>query len=156
MSPEYKSHSRRLAALSISLLASTIAVAACDDDPIEPIDAVEWEAELAGTGEYADVEGVAAMAFTATSFDAGIEIAGATEDDVFAWEVAEGTCAEPGDRLGAAAAYPDLEVAANGTASADADVNAVVDEDGDYIVRVIEDSGEEPVVVACAAFAEAT
>lgn len=156
MSPEYKSHSRRLAVLSFSLLASTLAVAACDDDPVQPSADIEWEAELTGVGEYAEVEGLAAMSSSRTSFDVAIEIANATEDDVFAWEVAEGTCAEPGDRLGTAADYPDLEVAADGTAGAEADANAALDEDGDYVVRVIDDSGEAPVVVACGAFAVAS
>ena len=156
MSPDYTSHARRLAALSVSLLASTIALAACDDDPVDPVDAIEWEAELSGVGEYAEVEGIGALSATTNSFDAAVEIANATEDAVFIWEVAEGTCAQPGDRLGAATDYPDLEVAANGTASAEADVNAAVDEEEDYVLRVIDDSGNAPVVAACGAFEPAS
>lgn len=152
MSSIYESHARRLAALSVSLLASTIALAACDDDsPTDPVVPVEWEAQLAGVGEFEDVEGLAAVSATSTSFDAAIEIANAEEDAEFTWRVAEGTCAAPGDRLGAADRYPDLTVEADGTASAEADVTASLDEDEDYIVTVLDESGEDPVTVACGA-----
>jgi hypothetical protein len=142
---------RRVATVSLSLLACVLGATACDDDPTEPIDAVEWTAELAGAGEYADVEGLAAVTSTATSFDAAIEIAGAEADAVFAWLIAEGTCAEPGDRVGAADRYPELEVEQDGTAAAEADVTAALDEEGDYIVSVVDESGAEDVTVACSA-----
>lgn len=152
MSSIHESHARRLAALSVALLASTIALAGCDDDsPTDPVVPVEWEAQLAGVGEFADVEGLAAVSATATSFDAAIEIANAEEDAAFTWRVAEGTCAAPGDRVGAADRYPDLEVEADGTASAEADVTAALDEDGEYIVSVLDEAGQAPVTVACGA-----
>lgn len=151
MSLTCNSNARRLATLTISLLASTIVLAACDDDPTDPVVPVEWDAQLAGVGTYDDVEGLAAVSSTATSFDAAIEITNATEDAVFTWRVAEGTCAEPGDRIGAAERYPDLEVGEDGTAEADADVTAALDEDGEYIVSVLDESGDDPVTVACGA-----
>jgi hypothetical protein len=152
MSLTHNSYARRLATLSVSLLASTIVLAACDDDsPTDPVVPVEWEAQLAGVGDYDEVDGLAAVSSTATSFDAAIEIANATEDAVFTWRVAEGTCAEPGDRVGAANRYPDLEVGEDGTADADADVTAALDEAGEYIVSVLDESGDEPVTAACGA-----
>ncbi|HEX2167126.1 MAG TPA: hypothetical protein VHG09_07790 [Longimicrobiales bacterium] len=152
MSSIYEFHARRLAGLSVAVLASTLALAACDDDsPTDPVTPVEWEAQLAGVGEFEDVEGLAAVSSTATSFDAAIEIAGAEEDAVFTWRVAEGTCAQPGDRIGAADRYPDLEVEADGTASAEADVTAALDEEEDYIVSVLDETGEAAVTVACGA-----
>lgn len=152
MSHTYESHARRLAALSVALLACTIALAACDDDsPTDPVVPVEWQAQLAGVGEFADVDGLAAVSSTATSFDADIEIANAEEDAEFTWRVAEGTCAAPGARVGAANRYPDLEVAADGTASAEADVTAALDEDGEYIVSVLDETGQAAVTVACGA-----
>jgi len=128
------------------------ALAACDDDsPTDPVVPVEWEAQLAGAGVYEDIEGLAAVSSTATSFDAAIEIANAEEGAEFTWRVAEGTCAAPGDRVGAADRYPDLEVGADGTAGAEADVTGALDEDGDYIVRVLDETGQAPVTVACGA-----
>lgn len=145
----HMSHTRRIASLTVSLLASTFILAGCDDDPTEPVTPVEWEAAVAGDGEFEDIEGVAAVSAVATSFDAAIEIANAEADAVFAWHVADGTCAEPGDRIGGADRYPDLEVEADGTAAAEADVTAALDEEEDYIVSILDESGAEAVIVAC-------
>lgn len=143
---------RRLATVSASLLAFTVFLGACDDDsPIEPSDTVEWEAQLAGTAAYEEVEGLASVSSTATSFDAAIEIANGEDGAVFTWQIAAGTCAQPGDRVGAADRYPELEVAADGTAEAEADVTAALDEEDEYIVRVLDASGTAPATVACAA-----
>jgi hypothetical protein len=59
----------------------------------------------------------------------------------------------PGDRIGGADRYPDLEVEEDGTAAAEADVTAALDEEEDYIVSVLDESGAEPVVVACGTLA---
>jgi hypothetical protein len=149
MSSIHMSHTRRFASLAISLLSSSFILAGCDDDPTNPVTPVEWEAAVEGEGEFADIEGIAAVSAVATSFDAAIEIANAEADAVFAWHVADGTCAEPGDRIGGADRYPDLEVEEDGTAAAEADVTAALDEEEDYIVSVLDESGAEPVVVAC-------
>lgn len=137
---------RRFAALTVSLLGSSVALSACDDDPIEPIAPVEWLAELAG-----DIDGIAAASSAGSAFDAAIEIEGADADAVFTWAVAAGTCATPGARVGAADDYPDLEVGEDGTAAAEAEVNAGLDDEDDYIVRVLDESGEGPVTIACGA-----
>jgi hypothetical protein len=138
---------RRVASLTIAVLASTTVFTACDDDPTDPVDTIEWLAELTGD----EVEGIAAASSVQTSFEAAIEIENAEEDAVFTWGVFAGTCAAPGARVGAANSYPDLEVAANGTAEAEADVTAVLTGNGAYIVRVIDESGAQPVAVACGA-----
>jgi hypothetical protein len=151
MSPTHNSNARRIATLSVSLFTCAAALAACDDDPIQPVPAVEWAADVVGVGEYAAVEGIAAVSARQTSFDADIEIAGAGEGAAFTWQVAAGTCAEPGDRIGAANRYPDLEGEADGTAAAEANVTAALDEEEEYIVRVLDESGDEPVTVACGA-----
>lgn len=151
MTSSYTSQARRLTALSATLLASTLLLAACEDDPTTPVVPVEWESQLAGVGTFDEVEGLAAVSSTSTSFDAAIEITGAAEDAVFTWSVAGGTCAAPGNRVGAADRYPDLEVAADGTASAEAEVTAALAEDGDYIVRVLDETGQQPATVACGA-----
>lgn len=136
---------RRFASLTVSLVASTVVLAACDDDPVDPIVPVEWLATLTGD----DVEGVASASAAGNSFDAAIEIENAEEDAVFTWGVYAGTCAAPGARIGAADRYPDLEVAADGTAEAEAEVNAALDEEDPYIVRVLDESGAQTVTIAC-------
>lgn len=138
---------RRFASLTVTLLASTIVLAACDDDPVEPIVPVEWLATLTGD----EIDGIASASSAGNAFDAAIEIEGAEADAVFTWDVSAGTCAAPGARIGAADDYPDLEVAEDGTAAAEAEVSAALDEEGAYIVRVRDETGQAAVTVACGA-----
>jgi hypothetical protein len=149
MSAHRVSQARRLAAYAVPLFVSTFVLAACDDDPVQVVPPVEWQAEIAGVDAHEAVEGLAVVASTATAFAAEIEIANAEEDAVFTWRVAEGTCANRGDRIGGANRYPDLEVEADGTATAEAAVTAALDEDEDYIVAVYDESGATAVLVAC-------
>ena len=137
----------RRAAAILTVLAAVTATTACDDDGTGPSDPVLWEADLTG----AVLDGVADVSAQSNGFTATIEIANGTEDDVFTWRIAEGTCAEPGDRIGAEAIYPDLEVAADGTAEAEATVAFALEEDGDYIAAVLDESGAQPAYVACGA-----
>lgn len=139
------SHARRAGRLAVTLLACSLGAAACDDSPTDPGDPVEWAAELTGNV----LDGTASVSSTRVSFEAAIEIENAEQDAVFAWYIAGGTCAQPGQRIGAASIYPDLDVASDGTADAEATVPAGLDEDDEYLVRVIDESGTNPVVVAC-------
>ncbi|HET9439037.1 MAG TPA: hypothetical protein VFO52_02655 [Longimicrobiales bacterium] len=132
-------------------LMAMLALPACDDDPADPPVTAEWEATLVGIGAFDEVEGVVLVAARTTSFTAEIEIEGAAANANFNWTLARGTCANPGAAIGAADRYPELEVAANGTASAEALVTAALDEDEDYIVRVRDVNGSGVVVVACGA-----
>lgn len=133
---------------TVLALMAVLAVAACDDDPAEP-DTTLLEAVLEGIEPYEDVEGDVDIESRSNSFTAEISIAGANEGDEFDWTVARGTCAQPGNAVGQAASYPALQVDEEGTASAEATVNVALDEDEDYIVRVIDNSGQEPAPVAC-------
>lgn len=141
-------YSSRIARLLVALFVPVIGVAACDDDPVT-VDPVVWLADLDG----AEVTGIASVASTNTTFEASIEIQGAAEDAVFTWEIAGGTCAQPGDRIGAADNYPDLEADAGGGAEAEANVNSGLDEEEDYIAIVRDETGQDPVTVACGALA---
>lgn len=152
MSSFLKVRARRLAALPVALF--SLAVVACDDDSSGPGTPIEWQAELAGVGEFEEVEGTAAVISTRSALEATIELANAPADATFAWTIATGTCAQPGTAIGAATRYPELEVSEDGAAEAEADVPAGLNSAGSYIVRVIDDSGESPVVVACGALAK--
>lgn len=137
------------------LLAAALTAGACDDDdPFDPGPTTEWAADLTGEGNYEDVTGGVVVVASDDALAAGIEIEGAADGDVFAWGVSEGTCAAPGDPIGDAGAYPDLEVDANGAAAAEADQDVGLEAGEDYIVQVTEESGNEPVVVACSALSE--
>lgn len=139
------SRTRRYARLSAALLVCAVGIAACDDSPTDPGDPVDWAATLEGDV----IEGTASVTSNNISFNAEIAIENGEEDEVFSWQVAHGTCAQPGNPIGAAAAYPDLEVGADGTAEAEADVASGLNDDAPYIVLVVDDSGDEPVIAAC-------
>ena len=134
-----------------SLVVAALALVACDDDPTEPGDVLGWEAELVGTGTFEDVVGVVAVVTNASSFTATIELADAPPEGVFSWTLMEGSCADPGDAVGSASSYPDLEVGDDGDAGEEADVVAALDEEGDYVVMVSDESDDDPVTVACGA-----
>lgn len=138
------------------LLAAALTVGACDDDddPIDPGPATEWAADLSGEGDYEDVTGAIIVLASDDALAAEIEIDGAADGDVFAWGVHEGTCATPGERIGDADAYPDLEAGANGAATAEADQDVGLESGQHYIIQVTEEGGDEPVVVACSALSE--
>jgi hypothetical protein len=142
---------RRVATLCSALMVSATAFAACDDSPTTPVTPMEYQAALIGREGHDEVEGIASVTARATSFDAEIEIANAEADAVYTWQVATGTCTQPGSRVGAADRYHDLEVAEDGTAAADAEVPIALSSSGSYIVRVLDESGDEPVTVACGA-----
>jgi hypothetical protein len=135
--------------LALIAIAAT-AVMACDDDPTDPA-TFTFEGELAGAGEFDEVSGLAEVIAGSSSFVAGVEIADGPADAVFAWTLMEGTCADPGDAVGAAASYPELEVDDEGDAQAQANIAASLDEEESYIVVVMDESGDEPVTVACGA-----
>lgn len=137
---------RRTAAI-LAVCSATIFTVACDDDGTSPPDPVLWEAEL----ESNVLAGIVDVSALQNGFTAGIEISDAQADAVFTWHIAEGTCADPGDRIGTEAIYPELEVAEDGTADAEATVAFGLEEDGEYIAAVVADDEGEPVYVACGA-----
>lgn len=148
-----KKRARRAARKGVVVAVAVIGVVlgACDDDPTNPDPANAWEATLAGQGTHAEVAGEAAVLSNSVAFAAEIALEDAPADAVFEWAVVEGTCAEPGDVVGEASAYPELEVAANGTAAAEADDDVSLDVDEDYAVVVTDESGAASVLVACGA-----
>ena len=139
----------RRAAAMVAVCAAAAATGACDDDGTSPPDPVLWEAELASNV----LAGLVDVSAQSNGFTAAIGIEDAAVDAVFTWHIAEGTCAVPGDRIGAATIYPELEVAADGTAEAEATVAFGLEDDGDYIAEVFADDEGEAVQVACGALA---
>lgn len=142
----------RKSTLLVLPLVTAFTLAACDDDDATnpPLD-TEWAATLVGVGTHGEVDGTAVVESNSTRFVAEISITGATAQADFGWTLARGTCATPGTALGAANRYPELDVASNGSAAAEASVPVGLDEDEDYIIRVFDVTGTTTVTVACGA-----
>ncbi len=137
------------------LVAAALTLVACDDDdPIDPGPATTWAADLDGTGTYDALTGSITVIANSAAFAATIDIADAPADAVFEWGVFEGTCATPGDRVGAATVYADLEADANGDASEEVEGAGGMSPDDDYIARVTDETGQTPIVVACSVLVE--
>lgn len=125
------------------------AIAACDSTT-EPGVRDDWTAAFEGIGEYEELTADVEVEARETTFTVSISVAGGSEGDEFEWHVAEGACATPGERLGAATAYAAIEVDAEGEGSATAQVVASLHGDGTYHVRLFtQDGDEDPETVAC-------
>lgn len=129
-------------------LAVTTVFAACDSSTEPSPDPTEWAAELAGLTGHETVEGDASVAAGLTSFTAAIELAGLEPGD-YGWEVAAGSCEEPGDRIGAATAYEELTADAEGEANGEATVSATLQSSGSYLVGIFMMDDDERVDIAC-------
>lgn len=143
--------SRRATALPVVLVGAMFALAACDSSSDEG-QTLQWEADLVGGVAYPDVDGTASVIATSTVFTASIQISNAEPDDIFTWQVAAGSCTAPGARVGTADLYTDLEVDDDGDASEEAVVSAALNDGGDYIALVLDESGITPVTVVCGPF----
>ncbi len=144
-----RSFDHRLIGRAAAVVVAALALSACDDDPVDQGPTHRWDAEIVGEGEFEDITGAAAVLSNSVAFSAAIEIEGAPADAVFAWAVQEGTCEDPGDRVGAEAAYPDLEADDDGFAEAEADDGFSMSDEEDYVVTITDESGDDAVTVAC-------
>jgi hypothetical protein len=108
----------------------------------------DWEGELAavgGSGIRGDVAATSAVATTGVS----VTISGATPGARHPWHIHRGTCGSNGAIVGGAGSYPALEVGSNGVASASANLDVALSEDGQYYVNVHRSPTDLGTIVAC-------
>lgn len=91
------------------------------------------------------VEAQSAAATTGVS----LTIAGAASGARHPWHIHRGTCGSGGPIVGDASAYPVLMVRADGVASASADLDVALSEDGSYYVNVHRSPQDLGTIVAC-------
>lgn len=134
------------------LLAAPLALlAACDDDsPTTPPPTTTWTAEFSGTGEYAAVTGATEVAAGVQTSSALVAVVGAEAGDAFAWYIAEGSCAEPGNALGEPGNYGLIEADGEGEGAATAAIGATLDNEETYHVELYL-ADDAAVTVACSA-----
>jgi hypothetical protein len=111
-----------------------------------------WNATLATpaalTGAL-DIHGTGWMAPSGGHTVAGVTISNAAPGGVHPWHVHQGECGGNGAILGPADAYPPLNVATDGTASAQANLDIPLPESGDYHVNVHASSDNMGTIIAC-------
>jgi hypothetical protein len=145
--------------IAISLLVA--AACACNpfrqQTPVEISDSgpsfgSRWNATIATPAALAgaiDIHGTAWMAPSSGRTIAGVTISNAAPGGVHPWHVHQGQCGSNGAILGPADAYPPLNVANDGTASAQANLDIPLPQSGEYHVNVHASSDNMGTIVAC-------
>lgn len=126
-----------------------LALAACNDDsPTEPRNPEHWRAELVGTDGYDEIEGQVSVESTSSRIEIEIVLSGIEADVEYTWEIAGGTCEDPGDPLGDEDDFPGLTGDEDGSATANATVGVGLVSGEDYHTSVrIAESPET--IIAC-------
>lgn len=145
--------------IAISLLLA--AVCACNpfrqQTPVEISDSgpsygSRWNATLATPASLTgaiDIHGTGWMAPSGGHTVAGVTISNAAPGGVHPWHIHQGKCGGNGAILGPADAYPLLNIASDGTASAQANLDIPLPESGEYHVNVHASSDNMGTIIAC-------
>lgn len=122
------------------LLAAVLLVAACELS-VEPPARERWTAELHPSGAESSVAGRAAAIVLRSHTEASVGIEGASGAGSLAWRIHSGTCADPGEGIGPAEAYPTIEPGQAGTGDADTILSSRLETGQTYhvVIRRLED-----------------
>ena len=134
----------------LTLLFAVFLVQACgDSSPTNPDPPVDFTGSLQGVGEYATLEGTAAVEASEDVFEIAItlEQAPGVDENGFPWILRSGTCAEPGDAFGSLADYPGIVLDAEDSWEGSVEL-AISDEDA-LIIEVRRSESEPGTRIAC-------
>ena len=139
------------------LLIGVASLAACtvstngglDVDPVTDVIG-DWSGNLASQGNSGIQGAVAAESAVATT-GVSVTISGAASGGRHPWHIHRGTCGSGGPIVGDAGAYPVLNVGSNGIASASANLDVALSEDGQYYVNIHRSPQDLGTIVACGA-----
>jgi hypothetical protein len=129
------------------LLGLPLLVSGCDQANTD--DALEWQATLTGQQGFEGVSGSSSATSQAGQTAVSVNISGATPGAAHPWHIHSGSCESGGPIVGGAAAYPDLQVGAGGTASANATLSVGLDPTAPYFVNVHLSANDLATIVAC-------
>lgn len=116
--------------------------------PLRP-PAPAWLGSIGGGGTSATLRGAAALTESPTPgwWHVLVSIKGGRPGAAYDWTLRSGACSTTAPAIGPANRFPHLTVAADGTAAAEATVQAAVSPRGSYSVTV---SGPDAAPLACA------
>ena len=109
----------------------------------------DWNARLAGQGNFTRVSGTARATSINAQMTANVSLTGATPGAVHPWHVHEGKCGSGGAIVGDPSAYTPLTVGSDGTAQGNATVGTTLHEARDYHVNVHASTGDMGTIIAC-------
>jgi len=116
-----------------------------------PLEVVTWEAALVGAdGSANPLSGSVAMVIGESRTQVGISVTDAPPRASLAWDVRDGTCATPGDRVGPANVYVAITTSDTGTGASETIVLRRVGTAGPYAAFVYDGSAGSGAVLACA------
>lgn len=112
----------------------------------------EWTGTIQGMGSGARINGTAVVRVQESGTQATVTLRNAPAGEQLPWHVHEGGCDSPGGAIvGTPGAYPPVSVAANGQATATANLPGVrLNEAGRYKVNFHASPTEMGTIVACA------
>ncbi len=135
----------------LGALTAVVILAACPNGIGPTPQEVEWQATVQGAAGWEHLSGEATVSWTegTQQFSTTMAIAGDEPGAVRPWHVHFNTCAQGGGIVGADGDYPRLNIGADGTASATANVPAALSPAAPYHVNVHLSEAQMEIVIAC-------
>jgi hypothetical protein len=138
---------------AVALTLAVLILAGCDSSLEPGRETLRWSASIVGAEGFDDVNGSANVVAEVESFELEVQLAGLA-DDLYEWQLAAGTCAAPGGRIGPTTAYPRLTPEPNGTITASTELFAILAAAAPYHVSLHvmvtdEDDVQTRALVAC-------
>lgn len=133
-------------------LVAALGACAVHDGDVDPVTDLmgDWRGQLQEQNDTRIRGAVEARSAVATT-GVAVSIAGAESGARHPWHIHRGTCGSGGPIVGDANAYPVLSVGVNGTASASANLNVALSEDGRYYVNIHRSPQDLGTIVSCGA-----
>lgn len=141
-----------------SCLATILLVIGCSLD-VTRSEPILWEGELQSTGATPELNGLVAAISRDRSTETSIQVTGGEDGDRWIWRLRHGTCEDPGEVVGAPAAFPVLEATAETEpdlpgsivkATGETVLAEVLGSSGDYHASVAGEDATET-ILACGA-----
>lgn len=114
-----------------------------------PASAAPWQTTLQGQQGFQAVSGTAMATVGRGQTTITANLTGATPGSVHPWHVHFGTCGSGGDIVGAAGAYPALQVGSDGRAKATATIDMELQPGQPYYLNVHRSAEDLKTIAAC-------
>lgn len=133
---------------TIALGLGVLLLAGCATAEVEMRPVESWSGRLEAT-QADDLRAAASVNSGARETAVSVAVAGAQANATHPWHIHRGTCGSGGAIVGAANAYPPLQVGSNGQARATARVNVGLDAMQQYYVNIHRSPQDLGTIVGC-------